>query len=221
MGGRVTELRDSWELFTALERLDLLQNSQPLWWPQHGTFEVVVGAILTQNTQWTRVTVSLTNLAQADVLTLEALSTIDIETLMELIRPSGLFKAKAKNIILLCQAILENFGSFERFADEVTREWLLAQKGIGPETADSILCYACEHCVMVVDSYTARLLRTFGYEFENYNELQEWCERGIREHCDSKILQRTFAHFHGMIVEYVKHNTNGKSVTIPHTFLGA
>lgn len=215
------QLTDSFELYTALERLDLLQNSQPLWWPQHGTFEVVVGAILTQNTQWNRVTVSLANLAQADVLTLEALSTIDIETLMELIRPSGLIKAKAKNIILLCQAILESFGSFEVFVDEVTREWLLAQKGIGPETADSILCYACERCVMVVDSYTARLLRAFGYEFENYSDLQEWCERGVREHCDKSTLQRTFAHFHGMIVEYVKHNTNGKSVIIPHTFLGA
>lgn len=208
------ELSDSWEVFTALERLDLLQNSQPLWWPQHGTFEVVVGAILTQNTQWTRVTVSLTNLAQAGVLTLEALSKIDPEILMELIRPSGLIKAKAKNIIQLCQAILESFGSFEVFTHQATREWLLRQKGIGPETADSILCYACERSVMVVDSYTARLLRAFGYEFENYSDLQEWCERGIREHCDEAILQRTFARFHGMIVEYVKGNSKGKEAGI-------
>ncbi|MDP1784447.1 MAG: 3-methyladenine DNA glycosylase [Sulfuricurvum sp.] len=212
------ELSDSWELFTALERLDLLQNSQPLWWPQHGTFEVVVGAILTQNTQWTRVTVSLENLAHAGVLTLEALSEIDPETLMELIRPSGLIKAKAKNIIQLCQAILEDFGSFEAFVQGVTREWLLRQKGIGPETADSILCYACEREVMVVDSYTARLLRAFGYEFENYGDLQEWCERGIREHCDESTLQRTFAHFHGMIAEYVKHNSNGKRVMVSPLF---
>lgn len=214
----MTELCDSWELFKALERLDLLQNSQPLWWPQHGTFEVVVGAILTQNTQWTRVTVSLSNLAHANVLTLEVLSTIDAQTLMELIRPSGLINAKAKNILLLCHAMLEEFGSFEAFKEDVTREWLLAQRGIGPETADSILCYACERPVMVVDSYTARLLRAFGYEFENYSDLQEWCERGIREHCDESILQRTFAHFHGMIVEYVKHNTNGKTVIIAPLF---
>ncbi len=217
----MSELADSWELYTALERLDLLQNSQPLWWPQHGTFEVVVGAILTQNTQWTRVTVSLTNLAQTGVLTLEALSQIDPETLMELIRPSGLIKAKAANIVKLCQAIREEFGTFEVFSHEVTREWLLAQKGIGLETADSILCYACERPAMVVDSYTARLLRAFGYEFEDYSALQEWCERGIREHCDESILQHTFAHFHGMIVEYVKHNTNGKTVIIPPLFQGA
>lgn len=208
------ELRDSWELFTALERLDLLQNSQSLWWPQHGTFEVVVGAILTQNTQWTRVTVSLDNLVKSDLMTLEALAHIDPEVLMELIRPSGLIKAKAKNIILLCQAILKDFGSFEAFTHDVTREWLLRQKGVGPETADSILCYACERPVMVVDSYTARLLRAFGYEFESYDELQEWCERGVREHCDESTLQHTFAHFHGMIVEYVKGNSKGKVVNI-------
>lgn len=217
----MTELSDSWELYTALESLNLLQNSQPLWWPQHGTFEVVVGAILTQNTQWTRVTVSLANLEQAGVLTLEALSQIDPEILMELIRPSGLIKAKAANIIKLCQAVREAFGSFEQFINEVSREWLLAQRGIGPETADSILCYACMREVMVVDSYTARLLGAFGYEFENYADLQEWCERGIREHCEMKTLQRAFAHFHGMIVEYVKQNSNGKSVIIPPLFLGA
>lgn len=221
MDGRVIELSNSWELYTALERLDLLQNSQPLWWPQHGTFEVVVGAILTQNTQWTRVTVSLENLRQAGVLTLEALSSIDPEALMELIRPSGLVKAKAANIIKLCQAIREDFGSFEVFAHEVTREWLLAQRGIGPETADSILCYACERSVMVVDSYTARLLRAFGYEFENYSDLQEWCERGIREHCAEAILKRTFAHFHGMIVEYVKGNSKGKEVKTEHINIGS
>lgn len=220
MDGRVIELSNSWELYTALERLDLLQNSQPLWWPQHGTFEVVVGAILTQNTQWTRVTVSLANLAKSEYLSLEALSEIDPEPLMELIRPSGLIKAKAANIIKLCQAIREDFGSFEAFTNEVSREWLLRQKGIGPETADSILCYACIREVMVVDSYTARLLRAFGYEFDNYGDLQEWCERGVRAHCETLELQRIFAHFHGMIVEYVKRNTNGKSVIISPLFLG-
>ncbi len=208
------ELSDSWQLFCALERLDLLKNSQPLWWPQHGTFEVVVGAILTQNTQWARVTVSLANLANNGLLTLEALSKCDPETLMELIRPSGLVKAKSQNIIRLCGAILEDFGSFAEFARSVDREWLLSQKGIGPETANSILCYACKRDAMVVDSYTARLLNAFGYEFESYSDLQEWCERGIREHCDNETLQHTFAQFHGMIVEYVKGNSKGKEVNV-------
>lgn len=208
------QLSDSWELFNTLKRLNLLESSQPLWWPQHGTFEVVVGAILTQNTQWSRVKISLENLAQHTMLTLEALSQCDGEILMELIHPSGLVKAKSQNIIRLCSAILEDFGSFEEFARSVDREWLLRQKGIGPETADSILCYACMRDAMVVDSYTARLLRAFGYEFEGYDELQEWCERGIREHCDEEIFQRTFAQFHGMIVEYVKEHSKGKVVDI-------
>lgn len=208
------QLTNSFELYTALEHLDLLENMQPLWWPQHGTFEVVVGAILTQNTQWTRVVSSLNNLSNANLLSLESLATTQPEMIMELIRPSGLITAKAKNIILLCTAIYETFGDFQTFVSDVTREWLLAQRGIGPESADAILCYACLRQVMVVDSYTARLLRAFGYEFESYDELQEWCERGIREHCDSLALQHTFARFHGMIVEYVKNNSKGKIVSI-------
>ena len=207
-------LSNSYELYTALENLNLLENSQPLWWPQHGTFEVVIGAILTQNTQWTRVVASLENLSQSAHLSLESLGQIDPEILMELIRPSGLIRAKAKNIILLCNAIIDSFGSFEEFVINAEREWLLRQKGIGPETADAMLCYACLREVMVIDSYTARLLRAFGYEFESYDELQEGCEAGIREHFDESTLQQTFARFHGMIVEYVKGNSKGKEVKI-------
>ena len=67
---------------------------------------------------------------------------------------------------------------------------------------------------MVVDSYTARLLKKFGYEFERYEELQAWCEVGIRVHYEDAQLPRIFAHFHGMIVEYVKANSLGKAVKI-------
>jgi len=208
------ELSDSLELFNALERLELLENSPRLWWPEYGTFEVVIGAILTQNTQWSRVQISLENLAQHNLLNLEPLSQCDNEMLMELIRPSGLFKAKAQNLIRLSRTIVEDFGSFEEFALNVDREWLLSQKGIGHETADSILCYACGRSVMVVDSYTARLLNAFGYEFESYDDLQEWCERGIRTHVEESKLPELFAHFHGMIVEYVKRHSQGKRVDI-------
>lgn len=209
------ELVDSLELFTLLKRQNLLEESPLLWWPEYGTLEVVVGAILTQNTQWTRVQISLANLSQNHLLTFEALSRCDIESLMELIRPSGLFKAKAHNIIRLSRSIIKDFGSFDEFALRVDRNWLLAQKGIGLETADSILCYACGRDVMVVDSYTARLLRAFGYEFESYDDLKEWCERGIRSHFNETDLPMIFAHFHGMIVEYVKQNSNGKKVKKP------
>lgn len=208
------ELQDSWELFSALEKLKLLENSPPLWWPEYGTFEVVVGAVLTQNTQWERVKISLDNLRNAEILAPDLLAQTHSEILMELIRPSGLFKAKAQNIIRLSHNMIEEFGDFETFALNVDRDWLLSQKGIGSETADSILCYACARPVMVVDSYTARLLNAFGYEFESYDDLQEWCEAGIRGYFDTVQLPAAFARFHGMIVEYVKGNSRGKVVNI-------
>ncbi len=208
------QLQDSWELFSALERLKLLDNSPPLWWPAYGTFEVVAGALLTQNTQWSRVEHSLENLRKAELLSPDLLAQCHNESLMELIRPSGLFKAKAANLIRLCRNLLDEYGNFETFALSVDREWLLRQKGIGPETADSILCYACARPVMVVDAYTARLLNAFGYEFESYDELQEWCEAGVRNYFDEVQLNAAFARFHGMIVEYVKGNSRGKTVNV-------
>lgn len=208
------ELHNSLDLFRALERLNLLENSPPMWWPAYGTFEVVVGAILTQNTQWSRVEISLDNLRKRKLFSLELLSQCDSEVLMELIRLSGLFKTKAQTLIGLSQAICDEFGDFESFSLTVDRDWLLSQKGIGPETADSILCYACKRPVMVVDAYTARLLREFGYEFECYDDLQEWCEYGLREMNNDSELATFFAHFHGMIVEYVKQNANGKAVIL-------
>ena len=208
------ELSDSWELFSALEKLKLLENSPSLWWPSYGTFEVVVGAVLTQNTQWERVQISLDNLRNAEILAPDLLAQTHIETLMELIRPSGLFKAKASNLIRLSHNMIDEFGDFETFALNTDRDWLLSQKGIGPETADSILCYACARPAMVVDAYTARLLNAFGYEFESYDELQEWCEAGIRGYFDAVQLPAAFARFHGMIVEYVKSNSKGKVVNV-------
>ncbi|MFA5215340.1 3-methyladenine DNA glycosylase [Sulfuricurvum sp.] len=208
------ELSDSWELFSALEKLKLLEDSPPLWWPAYGTFEVVVGALLTQNTQWSRVEVSLENLRSREMLDPSVLSQCHPESLMELIRPSGLFKAKASNLIRLSYNMIEEFGDFESFVLSVDREWLLSQKGIGPETADSILCYACARPAMVVDAYTARLLNAFGYEFESYAELQEWCEAGTRSYFDTVQLPAAFARFHGMIVEYVKGNSKGKVVNV-------
>lgn len=208
------ELSDSFELFSALEALKLLENSPPLWWPAYGTFEVVVGALLTQNTQWSRVQISLDHLRSRDLLDPFLMAQCHQETLMELIRPSGLFKAKASNLIRLSHNMIEDFGDFETFSLSVDRDWLLSQKGIGPETADSILCYACERPAMVVDSYTARLLNAFGYEFESYDELQEWCEAGIRGYFDTVQLPAAYARFHGMIVEYVKGNSKGKVVML-------
>jgi len=109
-------------------------------------------------------------------------------------------------------AIIEEFGDFDSFKTSVTKEWLLAQKGIGLESADSILCYGCMRDIMVVDAYTDRILRAFGYEFESYEETQEWLTNGIEANYDKVCslynkelpLALVYAKFHAKIVEYGK-----------------
>ncbi len=207
-------IENSYQLYKLLEKQDLLKDKPPMWWPAYGSFEVVIGAILTQNSQWTRVEISLSNLSSAHLLNLESLSEIDIERLQELIRPSGLFKSKAVYLKTLALKIKEEFGDFESFCLEVSRDWLLRQKGIGPESADSILCYACKRDGMVIDAYTARLLKAFGYKFDSYDKMQEWCTNGLSLHMNEEELSRRYALFHGMIVEYVKANSKAKIVNI-------
>ena len=86
------------DLYLALQKLDLLESKPALWWPNAYEFEVLVGAILTQNTQWTRVEVSLENLRSNQILSLERLAETEMELLVECIRPSGFFKAKSKDL---------------------------------------------------------------------------------------------------------------------------
>lgn len=207
-------ISSSLELYERLKALNLLENSPPFWWPGYGSFDVVVGAVLTQNSQWRRVENSLQNLKDAGLLSPEEIAGADIETLMFLIQPSGLYKNKAKVLKRLCREILERFGDFDTFALEVNREWLLSRKGVGPETADSILCYACRKPVMVVDAYTARLLSVLGWEFEAYEELQSWCSSEIDAHFSEEELPGVYARYHGMIVEYVKANSKGRKVDV-------
>lgn len=198
------------DLYLALKKLDLLANKPELWWPNAYAFEVIVGAILTQNTQWTRVEISLENLRTNHFLSLEILAAAEMELLIECIRPSGFHKAKSKNIQTLCHNIISDFGDFENFQYEVSREWLLSQRGIGPESADAILCYGCKREVMVVDKYTQQLLQALGWEFDDYEDIQSWCADGFR----SDDLHRDLALFHGMIVEYMKQYKKGKVVDI-------
>lgn len=214
---------NSFDLLVALKNKGYLKTTRdPLWWPRSGSFWVIVGAILTQQTKWEKVEESMANLEKAGVDSLEKLSHIDFELFTACIKPSGFYNTKAKNLSLLAKAILEAFRSFESFCKEVDREWLLAQKGIGEESADSILCYACKQEAMVVDAYTARLLESFGYSFESYAALQEWMVGGILE-SQSKVnqlyakeisLSELYARFHGKIVEFCKENSQGKKVNV-------
>ena len=216
-------MTDSYELFLALKNAGHIKNDRELlWWPQSGSFEVVVGAILTQQTRWEKVELSLSRLKKNDLLNLESLANIDQEVLATLIKPSGFYNTKAKNLKKLCQNIYEEYESFEDFCLHVNRDWLLSQKGIGQESADSILCYACKKEVMVVDSYTNRLVSKFGYEFESYQELQEWLISGIESNFEKIAnlynnevdLNTIYARFHGKIVEFCKENSKGKEIDI-------
>ncbi|MBE0496032.1 MAG: 3-methyladenine DNA glycosylase [Campylobacterales bacterium] len=204
-------MRRSIELLEGLKHSGINAVSRdPFWWPNSGSFEVVVGAVLTQQAKWERVEESLAVLRKKEALHVEVLAHTEEEKLKEYIQPSGCFNAKARNLISLSKAILNEFETFETFAKEVERDWLLAQKGIGPESADAILCYACYKEAMVVDSYTDKLLRYYGYAFESYEMLQEWLIEGLEE---ARILQlygqelsrvELYARFHGKIVEFCK-----------------
>lgn len=216
-------MQSSYDLLRALKNMGYLKTTRdPLWWPRSCTFEVIIGAILTQQTKWEKVEESLANLKESDLLSLEALSSTNAEEIANHIKPSGFYNTKAVRLQLLCKKILEDFGSFETFQDEVDRKWLLAQKGIGMESADSILCYGCGREIFVVDSYTRRLLEAFGYSFESYMEIQSWMQEGIEANFDKitkmydtkMTLHTVYARFHGKIVEFSKEHIRGKNVNI-------
>lgn len=208
---------DSYDVLVALKKLDLLKDRSSWWWPNALSFEVVVGAILTQNTKWENVEKSLDSLKKHLILSddessLKNIAQIQQDVLASHIVSSGFFNQKSARLIMLCRNILEDFGSFARFVEGVDREWLLSQKGVGKESADSILNYACAKEVMVVDKYTYKFLCALGVEIEDYDELQGWFENGVNanikgvlELYDNKItLPQIYARFHAKIVEFSK-----------------
>jgi len=212
-------IENSFELLKRLKELGHIKdNREWLWWPNSGTFEVVVGAILTQNTKWENVEKSLQNIKKHTTMNLDGILRLEPGYLGELIRPSGFYNQKSVRLRNLCSNIKVDFGTFEHFCDEVSREWLLAQKGVGEESADAILNYSCKRDVMVVDKYTDRLLRSVGYEFESYGDIQEWLKRGIDDHLDEVYelygkeleLFEIYARFHGKIVEFSKVKSGDK-----------
>lgn len=206
------EISDSFDLLKYLKSQNLLERFPEFWWPSSSDFEVLIGAILTQNTKWENVEKSLENLKRLNLLSLEALIEVDLNILINAITPSGFKNQKAVRLKLLAKNIIEEFFDFDNFKQSVSREWLLEQKGIGQETADAILCYSCHQEFMVVDKYTQRLVSQFGYEFETYEDLQAWCEYGINDNLDKIFdlygyeisLNKLYCRFHGKIVEYMK-----------------
>ncbi len=136
------------------------------WWPAKTPFEVIVGAILTQSTSWANVERAIANLRSARMLSPSAISAARLASLAALVRPSGYFRQKAKKLKAFVRFLeQEHGGSLKRMFDTPTRrlrEELLSVNGIGPETADSILLYAGNRPVFVVDAYTHRILGRHG-----------------------------------------------------------
>lgn len=131
------------------------------WWPGRTRFEIIVGAILTQNTNWGNVKKAIRNLKRARVLTPRALSALSQQRLVELIRPAGYFQVKARRLRNFLRSLAKRYaGRLSRMfreEPERLREVLLQVSGIGPETADSILLYAGDTPIFVVDAYTKRI----------------------------------------------------------------
>ena len=179
------------------------------WWPAESAFEVVIGAFLTQATAWRSVERSIANLREAGVLSLEGIDGIPLESLRELIRPSGFVQRKAASIKIFVQFLDEQFsGSLEQMAEAPTAELrtqLLALPGVGPETADAILLYALEHPVFVVDEYLRRVVTRHELLPANarYADLQSLGDGAIA----SPTREETARHaneLHALIVEVGK-----------------
>jgi endonuclease-3 related protein len=179
------------------------------WWPAETPFEVCVGAMLTQNTNWSNVEKAIANLRRAGLLSLEALWEIDRERLAELIRPSGFFNVKSARLKSFLGWLLQRYGSLEAmFAGDwrLLREELLAVPGIGAETCDCILLYAGEKPSFVVDAYTRRLLSRLGLasESDGYEKLRSLFMNALP--ADSAL----FNDYHALIVEQCKRHCRKK-----------
>jgi endonuclease III related protein len=175
------------------------------WWPGEFPFEIMVGAVLTQNTNWQNVEKAIDNLRRADLLEPHALYNVPVEELEELLRPAGYFRIKAKRLRNLLEFIIKRHGgsveSMFRTDLKTLRNELLAINGIGPETADSILLYAGGLPTFVVDAYTYRIFSRHGWiGFDaDYHQIQDYVQSGLPE--DAPLYNE----YHALLVHLGKH----------------
>ena len=174
------------------------------WWPGETQFEIIVGAILTQNTNWGNVEKAISNLKAAGLLTPKRLHDIEVSELAELIRPAGYFNIKAKRLKNFISWLFENYdgklSELENVDTERLRAELLGIKGVGRETADSILLYALDREIFVVDAYTARVAFRHGLiEPEaDYEQLREL----FQSHLPPEV--KMFNEYHALLVRVGK-----------------
>ncbi len=182
------------------------------WWPGETPFEVAVGAILTQNTNWGNVEKAITNLKNERKLNAAALHSLPVGRLASMIRPAGYFNIKATRLKHFMDFLVREYGGsmakMKKEEVDVIRKKLLAVNGIGPETADSIILYALEKPVFVIDAYTKRVLsrhnildhdssydkfqqlfhRNLGKDVQLFNEYHALIVRVAKEHCKTKPI---------------------------------
>ncbi|MEE9156776.1 MAG: endonuclease III domain-containing protein, partial [Gammaproteobacteria bacterium] len=172
------------------------------WWPADSPFEVMVGAVLTQNTAWSNVARAISNLKEDGRLAPEAIVGLSDAALAELIRPAGYFNVKARRLKNFCQWYLDQ-GGYDVLSSLETpnlRKQLLSVNGIGPETADDMLLYAINRPVFVVDAYTRRLFLRLGNVNgdEDYEELRKMFEKKIGPDVPK------YNEYHALIVRHAK-----------------
>jgi endonuclease III related protein len=166
------------------------------WWPAETPFEVIVGAILTQNTAWTNVERALASLRSAGVLNLEGIRATPLEKLEQLVRSSGYYRQKAlrlKNFVAYLDE--KHAGSLAKMFSTPThplRAELLSLKGIGHETADAILLYAGNHQIFVVDAYTRRILQRHEIvkDYAKYDDIRRLVEQALRQEMPGQIMSK-------------------------------
>jgi len=197
-----------------LERFDN-QN----WWPMDikyheknksdQRFEIIIGAILTQNTAWSNVEKALDNLKSKNMLEIKKISDADINILKNLIKPSGFFNQKANRLKNIACYLHENYNDnldtfFNRNIKEIRNE-LLSLNGIGPETADSIMLYAGNLPTFVVDAYTKRLCKRLPLKTGLlYDEIQDYFQEQIKKRCNEKEIPQIYNELHALIVVQAK-----------------
>ncbi|MCK4913503.1 MAG: endonuclease III domain-containing protein [Planctomycetes bacterium] len=192
------------EQLTEIYQLLLERFGGQDWWPGDGRFEIIVGAILTQNTNWTNVEKALANLKSADLLDAEKLHHLDSEKMAALIRPAGYYNIKTKRLKNFLSWLFEKYNgqlsSLENLSTACLREELLTINGIGKETADSILLYAFEREIFVVDAYTARIAIRHGLidSDADYERLSELFQSNLQQ--DVKL----FNEYHALLVQVGK-----------------
>jgi endonuclease III related protein len=174
------------------------------WWPAESPFEVIVGAVLTQNTAWTNVEKAIAGLRKNHLIDIKAMAQVPEEKLANVIRPSGFFRLKAKYLKTVVRFISESYGGkldqmWETEGAMLRRELLLV-KGLGPETVDSILLYAGAFPYFVVDAYTRRIFSRHHFFRENqeYHLIQRYFMSSLAN--DAQL----FNEYHALIVQTAK-----------------